>query len=177
MTLIGQKNIDMTKQPSSGNGMMYGCSVGASGHEAHGMLAPAVEGNVPTEPCVTVDKDKSAGKEQALVAGCNANNDNASACTANCNNGVSNGNGNYAGALAVNQVDDSRKHLTARPTRFNIANTHTATGGYGLVDCKELPFWGNDDMADGTIGNSATPMKATHEGNILDELRTANHNI
>ena len=175
MTLIGQKNIDMTKQPSSGNGMMYGCSVGASCHEAHGMLSPAVEGNVSTEPCVTVDKDKSAGKEQALVAGCNANNDNASTCTANCNNGVSNGNGNYAGALAVNQVDDSRKHLIARPTRFNIANTHTATGGYGLVDCKELPFWGNDDMADGTIGNGATPMKATHEGNILDELRTANH--
>ena len=79
MTLIGQKNIDMTKQPSSENGMMYGCSVGASCHEAHGMLSPAVEGNVPTEPCVTVDKDKSAGKEQALVAGCNANNDNASA--------------------------------------------------------------------------------------------------
>ena len=175
MTLIGQKNIDMTKQPSLENGMMYGCSVGASCHEAHGMLSPAVEGNVPTEPCVTVDKDKSVGKEKALVVGCNANNDNASACTANCNNGVSNGNGNYAGALAVNQVEDSRKHLTARPTRLNIANTHTATGGYGLVDCKELPFWGNDDMADGTIGNGATPMKATHEGNILDELRTANH--
>ena len=175
MTLIGQKNIDMTKQPSLENGMMYGCSVGASCHEAHGMLSPAVEGNVPAEPCVTVDKDKSVGKEKALVVGCNANNDNASACTANCNNGVSNGNGNYAGALAVNQVEDSRKHLTTRPTRLNIANTHTATGGYGLVDCKELPFWGNDDMADGTIGNGATPMKATHEGNILDELRTANH--
>ena len=28
MTLIGQKNIDMTKQPSLENGMMYGCSVG-----------------------------------------------------------------------------------------------------------------------------------------------------
>ena len=46
MTLIGQKNIDITKQPSSENGMMYGCSVGASCHEAHGMLSPAVEGKV-----------------------------------------------------------------------------------------------------------------------------------
>lgn len=177
MNHIGQKNIDITKQPSSENGMMYGCSVGASCHEAHGMLSPAVDSNVLSEPCVTVSKDKSVGKEQALVAGCNANNDNASACTANCNNGVSNGNSNYAGALAVNQVDDSRKHLTSRPTRLNIANAHTATGGYGLVDCCSLPFWGDSTEADDTIGNSAKPMKATHEGNIniLDELRTANH--
>lgn len=175
MTLIGQKNIDITKQPSSENGMMYGCSVGASCHEAHGMLSPAVDSNVLSEPCVTVGKDKSVGKEQALVAGCNANNDNASACTANCNNGVSNGNSNYAGALAVNQVDDSRKHLTSRPTRLNIANAHTATGGYGLVDCDALPFWGDSTEADDTIGNGAKPMKATHEGNILNDLRTANH--
>lgn len=147
MTLIGQKNIDIAKQPSSENGMMYGCSVGASCHEAHGELSPAV-GAEASEPCVTVDKDKSVDKEKALVVGCNANNGNASACTANCNNAVSNGNSNYAGALAVNQVEDSRKHLTTRPTRLNIANTHTATGGYGLVNCKELPFWG-DDIADG----------------------------
>lgn len=175
MNLIGQKNIDITKQPSSENGMMYGCSVGASCREAYGKLSSAVDSNVLSEPCVMVGKDKSVGKEQALVVGCNANNGNASACTANCNNGVSNGNSNYAGALAVNQVEDSRKHLTSRPTRLNIANTHTATGGYGLVDCQELPFWGNDDIADGIIGNGAKPMKATHEGNILDELRTANH--
>ena len=175
MTLIGQKNIDITKQPSSENGMMYGCSVGASCHEAHGMLSPAV-GAKASEPCVTVGKDKSVGKEKALAVGCSANNDNASARTANCNNAVSNGNDDYAGALAVNQVDNSRKHLISRPTRLNIANAHTANGGYGLVDCKELPFWGSDDMAEGTIGNGAKPMKATHEGNeILDELRTANH--
>lgn len=175
MTLIGQKNNDIAKQPSSENGVMYGCPVGASCHEAHGKLSPAVDGNVPTEPCVTVDKDKSVGKEKALVVGCNANNGNASACTANCNNGVSNDNWNYAGALAVNQVEDSRKHLTTRPTRLNIANTHTATGGYGLVDCRSLPFWGESTEADGTIGDGAKPMKATHEGNILDELKTANH--
>ena len=104
MTLIGQKNIDMTKQPSSENGMMYGCSVGASCHEAHGMLSPAVEGNVPTEPCVTVDKDKSVGKEKALVVGCNANYDYASACSAVCSDGVGYGDGVCAGALAVPQL-------------------------------------------------------------------------
>ena len=104
MTLIGQKNNDIAKQPSSENGVMYGCPVGASCHEAHGKLSPAVDGNVPTEPCVTVDKDKSVGKEKALVVGCNANNGNASACTANCNFGVSYGNWYYAGALAVPQL-------------------------------------------------------------------------
>lgn len=36
MTLIGQKNIDMTKQPSLENGMMYGCSVGEYSQEVHG---------------------------------------------------------------------------------------------------------------------------------------------
>lgn len=174
MNLIEQKNIDKMKQPSSKNGMMYGCSVGASCHEAHGMLSPAVDAKA-SEPCVMVGKDKSEGKEQALAVGCNANNDNASARTANCNNAVSNGNDDYAGALAVNQVEDSRKHLTSRPTRLNIANTHAAIGGYGLVDCKELPFWGDDDIADGIIEHGAKPMKATHEGNILDELRTVNH--
>ena len=175
MNLIGQNNIDITKQPSSGNGMMYGCSVGASCHEAHGMLSPAVDGNVPTKPCVTVGKDKSVGKEKAFAVGCNANNDNASSRSANSNNACSNSNANYAGALAVNQVEDSRKNLTTRPTRLNIANTHTATGGYGLVDCRLLPFWGESTEADGTIGDGVKPMKATHEGNILDELKTVNH--
>lgn len=174
MTLIEQKNSEQSKQPSSKNGVMYGCAVGESCHEAHGMLSPAVDAKA-SEPCVTVGKDKSEGKDKALAVGCNANNDNASARTANCNNAVSNGNGNYAGAVAVNQVDDSRKHLTSRPARSNITNNCTATGGCGLVDCRSLPFWGESAEADGVIENDATPMKATHEGNILDELKTANH--
>ena len=175
MNLIGQNNIDITKQPSSENGMMYGCSMGTSCHEAHGKLSPAVDSNVLSEPCVTVGKDKSVGKEKAFAVGCNANNDNAASRSANSNNACSNSNANYAGALAVNQVEDSRKNLTTRPTRLNIANTHTATGGYGLVDCRSLPFWGESTEADGTIGDGVKPMKATHEGNILEELKTANH--
>ena len=173
MNLIGQKNIDMTKQPSSDDVMMYGCLVGESGREAQGMLSPAVDAEA-SEPCVMVGTDESAGKEEALVAGCNANNGMASARTANCNNAVSNVNSNYAGALAVNQVEDSRKHLTSRPTRSNIANDHTATGGYGLGVCALPPFCGDMD-ADAAIGNGVKPIEATHEGNILDELKTANH--
>lgn len=173
--LIGQKNNGMTKQPSSDNGMMYGCPVGASPCEMQGVLSPAVDAEA-SEPCMTDGKDYSEGKDKGLVVGCNANYGNASARTANCNNAVSHDYSSYAGALAVKQVDDSRKHLTSRPTKTNIANNHTATGWYGLADCCSLPFWGNDDMTDGTIGNGVTPMKATHEGNeILDELRTANH--
>lgn len=151
----------MTKQPSSDDVMMYGCLVGESGREAQGMLSPAVDADA-SEPCVMVGADESAGKEQALVAGCNANNGMASARTANCNNAVSNDNSNYAGALAVNQVEDSRKHLTSRPTRSNIANDHTATAGYGLGVCALPPFCGDID-ADDAIGNGVKPIEATHE--------------
>lgn len=36
--LIGQKNNDSAKQPSSENGMMYGCSVGESSQEACSLI-------------------------------------------------------------------------------------------------------------------------------------------
>ena len=101
--LIGQKNNDSAKQPSSANEMMYGCSVGASSQELHGMPSHVEDANQTSEPC-TSGEDKSAGKEKALVVGCNANNDNASARTANCNNAVSASNDFYAGAFAVPQL-------------------------------------------------------------------------
>lgn len=84
----------MTKQPSSDDVMMYGCLVGESDREARGMLSPAVDADA-SEPCVMVGADESAGKEEALVAGCNANNGMASARTANCNNAVSNDNSKH----------------------------------------------------------------------------------
>lgn len=153
---------------------MYGCPVGASPREMQGVLSPAADAEA-SGPCVTDGKDNSEGKDKGLVAGCNANNGNASARTANCNNAVSHDNSIYAGAFAVKQVENSRKHLTSRPTRANIADNHIATGGYGSEDCCSLPFWGDSTEADGTVGNGATPMNATQEGNdILEELRTAN---
>lgn len=176
--LIGQKNNDSAKQPSSDNEMMYGCSVGASSQELHGMPSHVEDANQTSEPC-TSGEDKSAGKEKALVVGCNANNDNASARTANCNNAVSNSNDNYAGAFAVKQVDSANmKHLAARSTRSNIAKNHVATGGHGADEVSSLPFW-TDDIADPCsheLGNY--PLNATLEGTeaekeaILQELDT-----
>ena len=177
--LIGQKNNDSAKQPSSANEMMYGCSVGASSQELHGMPSHVEDANQTSESC-TSGEDKSAGKEKALVVGCNANNDNASARTANCNNAVSNSNDNYAGAFAVKQVDSTNmKHLAAQSTRLNIAKNHVATGGHGADEVSSLPFW-TDDIADpcsNELGNY--PLNATLEGTeseketILQELDTA----
>ena len=174
--LIGQKNNDSAKQPSSANEMMYGCSVGASSQELHGMPSHVEDGNQTSEPC-TSGEDKSAGKEKALVVGCNANNDNASARTANCNNAVSNSNDNYAGAFAVKQVDSANmKHLAARSTRLNIAKNHVATGGHGADEVSSLPFW-TDDIADPCSHELGIyPLNATLEGTeaeketILQEL-------
>lgn len=177
--LIGQKNNDSSKQPSSANEMMYGCSVGASSQELHGMPSHVEDDNQASEPC-TSGEDKSAGKEKALVVGCNANNDNASARTANCNNAVSNSNDNYAGAFAVKQVDSANmKHLAAQSTRLNIAKNHVATGGHGADEVGSLPFW-TDDIADPCSHELGSyPLNATLEGTkankeaILQELDTA----
>lgn len=174
--LIGQKNNDSAKQPSSANWMMYGCSVGASSQEVHGMPSRVEDANQASEPC-TSGEDKSAGKEKALVVGCNANNANASARTANCNNAVSNSNDNYAGAFAVKQVENTNmKHLTARSTRSNIAQNHASTGGHGADEVSSLPFW-TDDIADPCSHELGSyPLNATLEGTeaekeaILQEL-------
>ena len=176
--LIGQKNNESAKQPSSVNGMMYGCSVGASSQEMHGMPSRVEDANQASEPC-TSGEDKSAGKEKALVVGCNANNANASARTANCNNAVSNSNDNYAGAFAVKQVENiNAKHLAARSTRPNIAQNHAATGGHGGDEVNSLPFW-TDEISDQCAHEmGVTPLKATLEGTeadkeaILQELDT-----
>lgn len=169
--LIGQINNDVSKQPSSDNWMMYGCSVGESSHEVQGTLYPVVASE-NAKPCMMVGNDNSEGKEKALVVGCNANNDNASARTANCNNAASNSNDNYAGAFAVKQIDYSGKHLTSQATSLNMANNHTATGGYGLADYRSLPFWGED--GESIIEHGTEPMRAIADGDMLQELSEAN---
>lgn len=177
--LIEQKNNDSAKQPSSANEMMYGCSVGASSQEVHGMPSHVEDANQASEPC-TSGEDKSAGKDKALVVGCNANNANASARTANCNNAVSNSNDNYAGAFAVKQVENTNmKHLAARSTRSNIAQNHAATGGHGADEVSSLPFWTDDIAAPCSHVLGSYPLNATLEGTeaekeaILQELDTA----
>lgn len=170
--LCEQKNNDMTKQPRG----VYGCPQGASRRDVQGMPSSVEDADKASEPCTMDGEDKSAGKEKALAVGCNANNGNASARTANCNNAVSNGNDNYAGAFAVEQVGTTnRKHLAAQPTRLNTTNDHAATRGHGWDEERSLPFW-TDDIAEGE-GHVVTsvPSKATHEGDdILMQLQTAN---
>ena len=101
--LIGQKNNDSAKQPSSVNVMMYGCSVGESSQEVHGTPSHVEDANPASEPCNS-GEDKSAGREKALVVGCHANNANASARAADCRNAVSNSLVDFAGAFAVPQL-------------------------------------------------------------------------
>ena len=101
--LIGQKNNDSVKLPSSENGMMYGCSVGESSKEVYGMPSHVEDANPASEPC-TSGEDKSAGREKALVVGCYAIDAGASARTADCDNAVSNSADHYAGAFAVPQL-------------------------------------------------------------------------
>lgn len=146
---------------------MYGCSVSESCYESSSMLSPTV---------IKLDevgnKDNSEGKEKALAAGCNANNSNASARSANCNNAASNDNSYFAGAFAVKKIETSRKYLTSQPTRLNTAHYHTATGEYGLINYEELPFWNVQQ----TIENSTKSERAIRwEHKVLNELSTANH--
>lgn len=177
--LIGQKNNDSAKQPSSVNGMMYGCSVGESSQEVHGTPSHVEDANQASEPC-TLGEDKSAGREKALVVGCHANNAAASARTAICDNAVSFSNDNYAGAFAVKQVEtENMKHPAAQSTRLNIAQDHAATGGHGADEASSLPFW-TDDIADPCAHVMGSyPLKATSEGTeaekeaVLQELDTA----
>ena len=99
--LIGQKN---NKQPSFNNGMMYGCSISESCYESSSMLSPTV---------IKLDeignKDNSEGKENALVAGYDADNSDAQDRSAACFNAASDGNSNFAGAFAVKKIETSRK--------------------------------------------------------------------
>ncbi len=161
---IGQKN---DKEQPSRHTAMYGCSVGEPCRSTQGAPSSVVE---QSELCVSCGNGESEGKEKALAVGCNANNSNASARTANCNNAASYGNNNYAGAFAVTKGRNlNGTSLTSQPTRLNTANNRTATGGCGSADYELLPFWGSD--------SAETLTFATHEGiddtSILDELKTA----
>lgn len=170
---IEQKNIENSKQPSSEE-MMYGCLVGEPSHVVQGMPHPEVVSK-DTESCTYGGYGKNEGKETALVSGCNANNGNASVRSANCNNAVSNGNDNYAGAFAVKQIGKSiGRHLTSWATSPNITYDHTATSGYGLEEYRTLPYWGVD--GEDTIGNGVMSTKAIADGKetILKELSEVN---
>lgn len=172
--LIGQKNIEDAKQPTTKHVLSSGCSVGVSSHEAEG-LPSLVAASKDAEPCVMDVTDESEGKEKALVVGCNANNGNASARTANCYNAVANSDDNYAGAFAVGQIGYyNEKSLTSQATSLNMANNQAATGGHGLTDYRSLPFWGEDREDAIGHGIMSTRAIAEEEDSILEELGEAN---
>ena len=75
-------------------------------------------GNASTEPCAD-DADKSVGKDKALVVGCYANNGNASARTANCNNAVSNGKSMAGEQIKLNKVEGATVYITDYTLRQN----------------------------------------------------------
>lgn len=114
--------------------------------------------------------DESEGGDNASAVGCNANNGNGSVRTANCNNALSNGNDNYAGAFATTNGETSYfgKNSTSRPPRSNNADILAVTDGQGQCDYGSLPY-----VEDENAESNAT---ATIQGSpIFTELKRANH--
>lgn len=110
---------------------------------------------------------KTEGEKNGSVVGCNANNSQVSARTANCNNHAGNGNNNYAGAFAVNT--DKGKPLTSGAASSKTKDGHVATGGHGRCDYgSQLPFWDSCENAESNV--SAT----VEEADVMEELKTAN---
>ena len=108
-----------------------------------GEPAPVVRGveHVPTAGGSTMARS-SEGRDDASVAGCNANNANAGR-TCNCNNAVSNGNDNYARGFAESIARKNGKHPTSRATSPKTKKGPAATGGQGRGEYGTLPFWGD----------------------------------
>lgn len=113
----------------------------------------------------------SAGDGRASVAGCNANNANASARTLNCNNALSNSNSNYAGAFAANNDDNDTEHVSAQSSRLNTTENLVATGAQGQCEYGPLPFFGDEDNAE---SNAQVAPTGSDEEKILAELKEAN---
>lgn len=108
----------------------------------------------------------SEGGENGSVVGCNANNGNASARSANCNNHAGNGWNNYAGAFAVNT--EKGESSTSRAASSKTTDSPVATGGQGRCEYdSDLPFMDWDETAE----SNAT---ATDKEVVFEELKTAN---
>ena len=103
---------NVTMQPSEQKALMYECSAveRRDVSVAEGSLVHSPDmGDIATD----THNRNSVGNDYAAFGGCNANNGNASASTLNSNNALSNSNGNYAGAFAV-QYENNGKHVPVR---------------------------------------------------------------
>ena len=108
--------------------------------------------------------EKSEGKDEASVVGCNANNANAGR-TLNANNSVANSNDNYAGGFAHKTDITLEEPLTSQPSRLKKDEEHIDNVGYVHDDYESLPFMA-DDIAESDVTNM--------QGTIWDELNKAN---
>lgn len=143
-----------------GEGPAYAGVVSEGRERSMAVATPAATGRHAVTPT------KSEGGEHGSVVGCNANNGNASARTANCNNAASNGNDNYAGAFAL--VNGNVGTSTSRAASTKTTDSPAVTDGQGRCDYGScLPFWGEEEIAE----SNAT---ATDKDPISEALSVAN---
>lgn len=121
-----------------------------------------------TQGCHVPTSADSEGGEHGSVVGCNANNGNASARTANCNNAASNGNDNYAGAFALVKGIGGTSTSCAASTK--TTDSPAVTDGQGRCDYgSSLPFWGDNEET-----NAESNATATDKDAVFRELAQAN---
>lgn len=111
---------------------------------------------------------ESVGGELSSVAGCYANNANASASTLNSNNAMSNSNANYAGAFADNNKKNG-KHSTTQATSLKTTDEGAVTDAHPS-DEYDLPFFERGETI--RIAES-TAYNGIIDSSIIDELMLA----
>ena len=144
------------------NGCGQGMVAADPAEKTAGRPAPVAEGtgDAPTA-CGSTTAGESEGRENASVAGCNANNANAGR-TVNCNNAVSNGNDNYARGFA-DEKHENGKHPASRAPRSKNKENPVATGGQGRCEYGTLlPFWD----CDGATESNASPRLRDGKGGM-----------
>lgn len=81
-------------------------------------------------------KDKSEGVLKSSAVGCNANNSNASVCSMNANNAVSNDNSSYAGGFTQN----FNLFHASQPPWLNITDNQYSIAGTGQCEYDSIPY-------------------------------------
>lgn len=116
----------------------------------------------------------NVGRENGSVVGCNSNNSNASARTENCNNNAGNGNDNYAGTFAVENIYGKRSTTCA--ASIKITEGSTATGALGQCDYGLPPFCEDWELKDKAESSAIADNSEEDEEfkQLMKELKTAN---
>ena len=162
---------------------------------------PEVDDNV--KGCSTVNSTSvneysgdiiyNVGTEEsdAVVVGCNSNNDNSSARTVNSNNAVSNSNDNYAGRFALTEREtridtesgDSRnRRRTCTTCSARTNKTEEVVEKFEEIDPNDLMGLLRDEYSNGNNASESLAFSPIRENNnnvqstdIWKELDKANH--